>query len=298
VCAAVLAGGCAPEVDECPTRRLEGDMMPTSSDDLSALDGVTELGGSLIIDSVPDVFRIEFECLEHIEGELVVRGAVELEELSLPRVSMIDLPVEIHDNPQLREIAIPELKEAHTLHVTANALLEASPDLRSLRRVDQALGVHQNPVLRSLDGLGEVEEIGGSLGVSGNDALTSLLGLGRLAAVGHNLSIRENPALEGVDGLESLVSVGLEHLDLQTEDGVLWIEYNDKLANLDGLNPNVRGSLEWVHVLRVRFNDALTECAIEDLAMAIQTELGWDGYGAPCPDGQACAGPVCAPAGE
>ena len=73
-------------------------------------------------------------------------------------------------------------------------------------------------------------------------------------------------AIENVDGLRNVDSVWQ-----------LYINYNDALTNLDGLNPNISGSLTSADYIYIYDNSALPTCAAEALRDAL-VDNGFVGF--------------------
>ncbi|KYF89491.1 hypothetical protein BE20_20265 [Sorangium cellulosum] len=96
--------------------------------------------------------------------------------------------------------------------------LSSLDGLGSLSYVGLQLQVMRNPSLLSLSGLRSLREAVAVL-ISENPLLESVVGVGVKAA---EWRVADNDALESLSGLEDV------------EEGVFWIEGNDRLATLDG----------------------------------------------------------------
>ena len=107
------------------------------------------------------------------------------------------------------------------------------------------------PGLEELGGLNQLTEVAGTLRLYYNQGLTSITGFPSLVHVG-SLEISQNGNLTQVTGFSSL----------QTVEGHIQINHNERLLNLDGLSRVglIRGAnLVAEHALSVLYNPALTD---------------------------------------
>lgn len=152
--------------------------------------------------------------------------------------------VQIEDNDMLQNLegfgdGFGDLNKAY-LNVVSNDALPNLLGLDSLSKIN-SLNIVENSNLQDLSGLGSLTHVDGGysyedeggvvltwgLGINRNSKLQNLTGLNNLQTVTGYLSIIENEQLANLSGLDSLQFLYA---------GLLWIEHNPVLLNLDALS--------------------------------------------------------------
>jgi hypothetical protein len=227
---------------------------------LNGLNGVTEIGGDLIIgstwfeydytnfqlfslegldnlQSVAGSLRIinnySLESLNGLENLVSVAGALifsynlSLESLTA-LVSLDSIGDYIYIGPNAALTALTGLEPSFfqsDLSIGGNDALVSLAGLEKFPPFQANLSIAGNGALTSFSGAEQIGQIGGNLLLAGNNAVTSLQGFENLSSVGGYLYLLENAALASLDGLDNLTAIGK---DLQ-------IQRNPSLASLDGL---------------------------------------------------------------
>lgn len=219
-------------------------------EDLSPLEGLTEIGGTLRISDNTGAFSLQgLQSLMSVNDAILISNNADLERVdSLVSLSSVGAGggevtfsvgprLEIIDNPSLMSIV----------------------DLDNLTELQGSLMLENSPALVDLEGFATLTKIGGMLRIVRAEELSSLEGLRSLTQVGHHFALQSLPALTsltGLDGLQEIdgelyiaINTGLEDISalsgVSTVGGGLTIWANrvlPSLAGLDGIT-DVAGSL-------------------------------------------------------
>jgi len=233
----------------------KGDYIIESDMDAQALNGFTEVTGSLLIRCEETDFHrcseelFSIEALDNlilIGGDLIIVDNPSLTTLAgLDNLTSVLGSLEIEDNADLTSLTgLDSLASVGgNLDIRGNNSLSTLAAFSSLTSVGGALDIHDNPVLMSLAAFSSLTSVGGGLHIEGT-ALTTLTGLENVTSVGGNLDISNNDGLTTLAGLDSLISV----------NRYMYIEDNDSLTALLGLN-NLTSVGEYIDI---KSNDSLT----------------------------------------
>lgn len=203
---------------------IYGDLLVKKNKELLNFNGLNNLkylGGELVID--------ENEVFENLEG----LGTIEIKG-----------DIAITDNPELKNLE----------------------GIQALGAVEKNLIIEQSPKLESIGALAGLSEIGGRLGLQGCLILENLNGLENFSMLG-GFSMTYCPMVSDISALSNIQSLPISGLFLKfnqslpnlnafsnlTLTELLWLENNDLLTDLEGLN-----SLEIVDGrIFMKGNDAL-----------------------------------------
>jgi hypothetical protein len=228
--------------------------------DLSGLDSLTSISGSLQIERNPQLRSLDgMNNLATLGGNLIIGGG------DANPVFGGDA-----DNPLLTEVdALAKLTRINgNLIVTHNPLLENLDGLANVHIVDGDIVIGPVPFfvgnsigLHSL-GLKNLAEVKGNFQIAGDSLLQNLDGLEKLQKVGGILSIYNHSKLTDIDALQNLEAVG-----------GLEIASNDSLGDFEGLD-----HLQTIHGLglKISFNQSLTSLAGLGGLTSIKGELTID----------------------
>lgn len=197
----------------------------------------TNYPGCTVIEGDVKIAGVGISNLNGLSGLTAVRSIV-IEQTELTSLSGLDNLATVEEEFTIRE----------------NAALTSLNGLGGLTSV-RSFYIGSNNSLPNLTGLGNLAATTWAFFIENNAALTSLSGLQNFSVVsgGGGMWIRNNPALTSLTGLEGLVSVS---------NSSLYIEQNQQLANLAGLN-----NLVSVGSLSIRENPVLTGLSeLENLA--------------------------------
>jgi len=232
----------------------EGDYGITNQADLDALTGYVRVSGSLTVNC--DLENLTgLESLTSIGGSLLIGSANQTVHLYNPSLTSLSglgnlTSVEGHlvignNNALISLAGLENLTYAGAITINDNDLLINLIALEKLSTVG-SLFITSNPALIDLSGLKSLTLVKERLVISRNYALTSLTGLENLTAAGE-LLLSSNSALTTLVALENLTSVG-----------DLWINWNialTTLAGLESINSPVMGSVN------IEGNSSLTSIA-------------------------------------
>ncbi len=197
--------------------------------DLTGLEGVVAVHGTLRLQSQALTSTEALGSLEYVEDNLVVADAPSLEQIEIPALRSIGSDLRLGRLPRLRAFAgMPELVE-----------------------------VGRSVSLRELDAMSHLElagirAIAGDLYIENNGQLETVVELGALAEIGGYLRIRGNPRLTGVTGFNELDRVGgTIRIGNNSTDG-----YRQRYPELNDLRPPRAGT---VRSIRIDHNERLRE---------------------------------------
>jgi hypothetical protein len=257
----------------CPDGDLvwEGNYSATTSADISALFGYSEIHGDLILSGEELTNLDGLECLKNIDGSLFMGwvswawdwyssdceqfgdgGTGIVDVAGLLNLSSISGSLVISGNDNISDI--DGLNSLETvggqLQITFNSSLGDVSGLNSLQTVGSHVGILSNYSLVSLNGLTSLHSIGGDLSVGkemlllnpssagdscpagrGNQSLMTMTGLTGLQSVGGGVYIVGNDSLINIDGLVGLTTIGTDP-DL---DHLVSIGGNGALTSISGL---------------------------------------------------------------
>lgn len=171
--------------------------------DISGLESITQVNGTLTVDSTPVTSLMGLQNVTNISETLNIK---ETEITSLMGLeSLLDI--------------------GGDLIVETNLELISLTGSSSLINVGGNMNIRYNDALLTTQGLSSLTSIEGEVRIWGNDELQDLNGFESLGTIGSLCWILENPNLENIDGLSGLSSTG----------SFFQIIRNDGLVNLDGL---------------------------------------------------------------
>ncbi|MDX9906511.1 MAG: T9SS type A sorting domain-containing protein [Bacteroidales bacterium] len=241
--------------------------------DLFGLQGLHTAGGDVIIHSNFLVTLQGLDNLDSIGGNLQLGTTSWLADLNgLNSLSYIGGDLSVDYNESLADIsALSSLTCLHgDLEIYNNDVLTTLSGLHNIDTIRGSVVIDYNGLLPDLSGLENLSYIGGWLQVNANENLDNLQGLNGLEHIGEGLVVFSNP-LTDLAGLETLITVGdrlqIEYcgwlydldvlLNLESIGGLLMIQNNASLLNLDGLGNINAGS---INELYIRNNLALSSC--------------------------------------
>ena len=226
---------------------------------LSALSGLTSIGGDLLIISTDLADLDGLEGLVHIGGDVVIRDNAALTNLDgLANITSVDGDLFVEYNEALSSLSGLRnlLAGAYTgnIDIDTNDGLTSLDGFQELTSVGASLSIINNSTLSNIDALAKLAEVDGLLDLNLNPSLQDLDALASLTSVGGRLSIWAN-GITNVDGLANLTNVG----------GYLTINENAALTNVDGLAniTSIEGRL------RISYNATLTSLTIPDFVTTI-----------------------------
>jgi len=208
----------------CPAKVWEGDFHAESSADLTRLEGVTKITGSLTLvsrNSDDEVYEArcdtihicsfeQLSCLQDVEGSIrIAQNHMELVNLEgLNRLAHIRGTLTIEHNSVLATLeGLEALEAVGGLYLNENERLVSVEGLGSLETAG-AIFIINNNSLTNLDGLSSLRAVVGDVSLEANDALTSLSGLSSLVSIGGMLEFLSNYGLESLNGLEGITEIG------------------------------------------------------------------------------------------
>jgi hypothetical protein len=241
---------------------IEGGVYINGDDiaNLNGLNGVTEIGGNLIIGSTWfeydytnfQLFSLEgLDNLQSVAGNLLIINNYSLENLNglenlvsvagkfivsynfsleslTALVNLDSIGDYIYIGPNAALTSLTGLEPSFfqsDLSIGGNGALVSLAGLDKFPPFQANLSIAGNGALTSFSGAESIAQIGGNLLLAGNNAVTSLQGFENLSSIGGYLYLLENAALTSLDGLDNLTTISK---DLQ-------IEGNPSLSSLDGL---------------------------------------------------------------
>lgn len=222
---------------------------------LSGLDELTSVGGQLQITNNDAL--VSLESLENLNstGDLLISANENLVSIeALSGMTSVDLGISIANNPNLASL---------------NGLQNITLAAGNPNYINSGVYIGYNHSLTSLDGLQGIVNLIGQLdhiNITNNNNLTSLQGLSNLNKV-RKLQIANNPLLTSLEGLESLAKV--EKLDILN---------NSTLNSLNGLQNQLSIAQIYVHPnntfakLQIKNNPVLPFCSIPPVCMYLSAE--------------------------
>ncbi|MBM3403738.1 MAG: hypothetical protein FJY10_02470 [Bacteroidetes bacterium] len=147
---------------------------------------------------------------------------------------------------------LENLKYVKSLDIQWNSQLKNLEGLENLKSIKWDMHIISNFSLNEIDGLDSLGYVGGDLQIAQNPVLSSIIGMRSLRNIGGGIGIWENPVLSDLSGL----------IGLQTINGELYISDNDALTSLHGLDSISAPS---IHVLKIKDNSHLSDCAIRSI---------------------------------
>lgn len=248
---------------------LEGNLLigksgyPSDINDLSGLDALTHIGGSLTITSNPQLTNLNgLQNLNSIRENLSITGCPAL--VSLEGLSQLE-----------------EVSGSFSLSYLDN--LNSLQGLENLENIGSDFTLYLVPMLTDFSGLNSLRTISGNMILEHNNGLISLEGIENLEGIGIDLVLRGNASLTSLEGLEGLSSIGGDlRIGAEYADGMIG---NSSLTNLDGLAQlgSIGGDLHLIASdaltslegmaglyfiggnLIIRHNPLLSVCAIEPI---------------------------------
>lgn len=248
---------------------LEGNLQigkpgdPSDINDLSGLNALTHIGGSLTITTNPQLKNLNgFQNLNSIRENLVITNCAGL--ASLQGLSQLE-----------------EVSGVFTLSYLD--ILPSLQGLENLETIGNDFTLYLVPMLADFTGLNSLQTISGSLILEHNNGLITLEGIENLEGIGIDLILRGNASLTSLEGLEGLSTIGADlRIGAEYADGMIG---NSSLANLDGLAQlgSIGGNLHLIAGdgltsleglaglyfiggdLLIRHNQLLSVCAIEPI---------------------------------
>jgi hypothetical protein len=216
-----------------PTRTYDGSYVVKDAADLAALQGVTRIHGSLIIQG-PQLTDVALPGLAVVDGTLTIDSNAELTRVDLGRLRFVGDMLNVLDNPKLAKVALgsssnerlwvesvlvlarnpalPTLSGLRSVVPRESMVLESNDALQTgtldfVEALTVGLTVRGNPSLQGLP-TPNLQTVGSHVVIANNDALPNLQGLAELRIVGGQVEISDNDALLSLKGLTSLDSVG------------------------------------------------------------------------------------------
>jgi hypothetical protein len=275
----LLLAGCSPDATHvgegdtatgpgagCPElRTIDGDVLITSDDDLSALACIERIRGSLAIYSVKVTSLVGLETLRVVEGNLSID-----ETLFLDSLAGLDGVREVHGELRMRGNVLRSISALSGLSEVGGELeiddnsLHSLTGLENLASIGDRVSVTNNVFLESIDALEGLTRIGGDLIIAWNEKLESVGLLGGLETVTGRVEVKENPGMTSftipastsVGELFVCSNVSLAEIRAPSGfvrvDGDVTIIQNEVLSNTDA--EALAGSLEVTGAVKVDGN--------------------------------------------
>jgi len=173
---------------------IDGDIVVRTDAEVAALEGVTQITGSLTIG----------RAINQPAGT----PASTVTDLSpLDSLTTIGGTLLVFDNPGLADLdGLDSLVIVRTLSIQNNPALTGLDALGSLQST-QGLGIAGLPLLTDLDGLQGISTLPNGLTMQGNAALTDLTALSNVQGTIGLFSVRGNPVLATLDGLQGITAI-------------------------------------------------------------------------------------------
>jgi hypothetical protein len=153
---------------------LDGSVELGVGGDTSVFDGISTVGGSIVINA-SDLTSLSFlACVQEVSGDITVFGNDALVDVSgLWSVHTIWGSLNVSENAALVDFdGLPNLMavEGNVLFKTNDALTSIT-GFHTLTTVRGNLTIQTNPALLSVDGLGGLRQVGGILAITANPSL-------------------------------------------------------------------------------------------------------------------------------
>jgi hypothetical protein len=183
--------------------------------EIDALSGVTEINGSSAF--------FNMEGLLDIDG---LSNVISLGTLSISSCSALN-----------SVDGLSGVTKLNSLFLVGNPSLTNIDGLRNVTTIEGELYITGNAALQTLAPLNKLTIVKKNVLIDNNNMLSDLEGFNSLRLVGRELRIQNNSALVNIEALGSLVSIGslMQEGGGGPQGGSLWIENNDALLSLDGL---------------------------------------------------------------
>ncbi len=257
----------------------------TGLGDLTGLDSLTTIGGSIFIESnstmqdltglnnVTTALNITIEnnmsmtSLTGLDSIDSVPGNIELKGLAIDTLTGLGALQNVGDLFIIDNGALTNLTGMTTLTTVSGQLYmennRSLTDLSGLESITQTGGLYlgqQDPSLASLNGLQNLTQIDGSLTIEFTTGLSNISDLVGLTTITGDLVLRDNEQLADIDGLMNLRDLGgalmiNNHPNLPTVDPLLGVtRFGGDLVEITGNTPmddcnadNLATHLESVH---------------------------------------------------
>jgi hypothetical protein len=198
--------------DECTGGVWDDDYVISDTEDLAALNGYTEVTGSLAIIET-DLANLDgLGCLTTVGGNMNLDSNYDLININ-----------------GLNNLAVVS---GH-FWITDNNILADLYSLGDLAEVGGNCWITGNDALTSLAGLNALGSLGGELWIGENESLTSVNGLESVSSIPGHLLIIGNPVLDDLNGMSALTIV--EDLAINTNEELPDCEVCDILDQLLGV---------------------------------------------------------------
>ncbi|AEI64513.1 putative lipoprotein [Corallococcus macrosporus] len=177
--------------------------------ELLPLSALAQVDGSILISGNPMLQSLEgLGPLTMVGGGLDISSNNALTHLSgLEQLSAVKSVITVMNNARLLDVRFDGLREAGSLIVAGNAVLEQVGPMPSLFRVQGDVSLAENPRLLRATELPALQSMGGALFVTLNPLLTDLSGFQQVTWMS-GLYVTGNAALEDLGTLGSLHTVG------------------------------------------------------------------------------------------
>ena len=207
-------------------------------------------GEDIVISFDSDIAELELgEC---VPNRIIITGGGVTDLSGLAHLREVGI-LEIRFNPLLDSLAgLEQLERIGTLIITNNAVLPELPAFPALADVN-TIEITGNDALVDIGGFPALTSVG-ALEISSNGALTDYSGFEALASTSGDVELWDAPLITDLTGFTALTEIG----------GGLRIEDMGGLTSLAGMPVTSVGG-----DLRIVSNLALSECLVDDWAMAI-----------------------------
>ena len=213
---------------------------------LSGLQNITSIGGSLLIDNNNSLTNLSgLDNLTSIRASLTISNNDNLVSLTglesltevdfdptIDTISYADTGINIIDNESLINLSglIGITSTSEDLIISRNNSLINLSGLDSLNYVNGDFQIEDNSNLMNISNLENLTKVNSKFQINFNVNLINLSGLEKLNTVGTWFHIRGNNSLKNLVGLNSLTDIG----------SILVISDNDELTSLSGMNSLTR----------------------------------------------------------
>lgn len=230
---------------------------------LENLRGITSIGGDLIIKNTSLVDLSGLDEVSHIGGSVFLSNNPNLTSLSgLEKLTIIDGYVEVRNNSSLTSFnglgsleSIGNLNELNIpISIGGNVSLQSFDGLNSLVSIRGDLEIRGNNLLINLEGLRNLKTLDG-ITLGNNHALLNLQGLDNVTMIKKFIWIEGNNSLTSLAGLQNVLSINSQG---DYYNSAIVIINNPNFTDLSGL-----GQVnEFVGRILIYENPLLTSCAI------------------------------------
>ena len=259
-----------PGCTEIEGNLIIGSNTASNITNLNGLDGITSIGGTVLIVLNPRLQTLDgLDSISYIgEGLSILNNDSLFSIGALSNLRYLGTDLELYTNPLLSDISCfagldtiygsleivedSSLTSLHGLHnieyiggwfwVMSNPQLENFTGISSLSRINNNFYIEANPNLLNFQGLFDLDSIAGDLFIGGyidggNTALESLSGLENLNHLGGDLIVMDNPSLLSLSGLDNVSPGSVDNITVIKNDSLSdcslqWI--CDYLSNPNG----------------------------------------------------------------